>query len=169
MKKIFLNKIIIFLALAISVLPAHAQIIDSSFYRWTIYELQNSEDDEKKCYMINYPINTDSNHNYRDKSYIMVTRYQNRRIEEFSLVSGFEYKENGKVLILIDDEKFQLTTNKDIAWARSKDDDIAIIQKLLESQKLQARADSSIATFAIDEYSLEGVAKAYNRLKRVCR
>lgn len=169
MKNYFFKKIITVVFLCLLTQSVYAQIIDSSFYRWTIYELQNSESDEKKCYMINYPIKSDSDHNFRDKSYIMITRYQNRRIEEISLSSGFNFKENSKILVLIDDEKFQLTTNKDVAWAKSKNDDVAIIQKMLDSTKMQVRADSDIATYAIDEYSLEGVARAYSRLKRVCR
>ncbi len=147
---------------------ANSQTLDSSFYEWTIYEIFDEKNQEKKCYMVNYPQKSDSDHNLRDKPYVAITRYQNRRIEEFSVFSGFEFRRHSKVLIAIDDEKFLLATNHDLAWAKNKQEDVLIIEKLLNSSILKVRADSSIGTFAIDEYSLQGVAKAYKRLKYIC-
>jgi hypothetical protein len=34
----------------------HAQVIDSAFYDWTVYEYQEDELDEKKCYIVSHPI-----------------------------------------------------------------------------------------------------------------
>lgn len=168
--KIF-TKTLFFLFLTNNFLVSNlsAQILDSSFYGWTIYEIEaENEDQEKKCYMINSPIKSDSNHNFRDKPYIMITRYQNRRIEEFSINSGFEYRKHSKIFVAVDDEKFSLSTNNDMAWMKSKKEDVMIIQKILNSTNLKVRADSAIETYSIDEYSLKGVAKAYNRLKTIC-
>lgn len=148
---------------------AFSQVIDSSFFQWTVYELQGDESDEKKCYMITYPVKTDSDQSLRDQSYIIITRYQNRRIEEIGINSGFEYKLNSKLLISIDNERFQMSTNADMAWARSIGDDVRIIQKMLNGSVVKVRADSSIGTFAIDEYSLKGIAKAYSRMRAICK
>lgn len=145
-----------------------AQILDSSFYEWTVYEIFDDKKREKKCYMINYPEKSDSDHNFRDLPYIAITRYQNRRIEEFSAYSGFEYKINYELPIAIDDKKFLLATNNDLAWTNNKIEDAILIQKMLRSSILKIRADSSIGTFAIDEYSLKGITKAYSRLKKIC-
>ncbi len=163
-----LLKLALFLLLLAPCQNLSAQIIDSSFYQWTIYELQSDEFDEKKCYMITYPIKSESDHNYREKPYIMITRYQNRRFEEVSVFSGYEYKIHSKVLVAIDDKKFLLTTNKDMSWTKNKNEDVFIIQKMLDSASLKVRSDSAIGTFAVDEYSLKGIAKAYNRLKKIC-
>ncbi len=147
---------------------AHAQIIDSTFYEWTIYEIGSQENINKKCYMVNYPVKTVSDHNSRNRPYMMITRYQDGRIEELMVYSGFEYKIHSKVMVAIDNKKFLLTTNKDKAWTKNKGEDVIIIQNLINSATMRVRADSSIATFAVDEYSLKGIAKAYNRLRKIC-
>lgn len=166
------SKLLIFLSsiLLLSLTPqAFAKrIFDSRFYNWTIYETQDGEFEEKKCFMIMNPVKSDSDYYSRKDPYFMITRYQNRRIEEISLYSGFEYKLNSKVLISIDNLKFDLVTNKDMAWARNKYEDASIIQIMLDSAYLKVRADSSTSSYAVDEYSLKGIARAYSRLKSIC-
>lgn len=168
--KIFFASIFAILApILVTLQIADAQIIDSSFFRWTVYEIQGEDGEEKRCYMVSHPVKTDSDQPYRDKSYIIITRYQNRRIEEIGINSGFDYKLNGKVLISIDDKRFQLPTNQDMAWARNKNDDVIIIQQMLNSAIVKVRADSAIGTYAIDEYSTKGIAKAYSRMRAICK
>jgi len=163
-------KIIITIAFLLESSASFAQVIDSSFYRWTVYEMQGEDElEEKKCYIVSFPVKTDSNNEARQKPYIMITRFQNRRIEEISVSAGFEYKINSQVLLSIDDKKFQIPTNGDMAWAKNKNDDVAIIQKILQSAVVKVRSDSAIGTFAIDEYSLKGVTKAYLRMREVCK
>lgn len=159
-------KIIISFFLIFLTFSARAQTLDSVFYDWTVYEI--AENGETKCYIISYPKEQATNFNSRKSPYIMITRYKNRRIEEFSLYSGFEYKLNSEVLVMVDSKKFLLETNGDMAWMKNRYGDIDIIQTMLTSLKLKARADSSLASFAIDEYSLKGVAKAYARMKYIC-
>jgi hypothetical protein len=146
----------------------HAQIIDAAFFDWTIYEAEIEKTGEKKCYMVAHPASSISNHNMRGKPYISITRYQNRRIEEFSLNAGFEIKTNDQVFVMIDDRKFSLISNGEGAWTRSQIEDAIIIQKILNSSMIKIRLDSAIGTYAVDEYSLKGVAKAYNRLRYIC-
>lgn len=156
-------------AILTSLQSANSQIIDSSFFQWTIYEIQGDELEEKKCYMVAHPIKTESDQDARTPSYIIITRYQNRRIEEIGINSGFDYKVNGKVLISVDDTRFQLPTNHEMAWAKNKNDDVLIIQKMLTSATVKVRADSAVGTFAVDEYSLKGIAKAYSRMRAICK
>ena len=164
--RIFFSIIFIVLTFASSL---RAQVIDSSFYQWTIYEIQSDEFEEKKCYMVNFPINSESDQKWRDKSYLMITRYQNRHIEEISVSSGFEYKNNSKILFSLDHQIYRLPTNKNLAFARSHNSDAIIIKKMLNAATVKVRADSSIGTFAIDEYSLKGIAKAYSRMREICK
>ncbi len=161
----------IFLTLLFTIFSSSlaAQVIDSSFYQWTIYEIGEGELEEKKCYMMMRPIKSQTDQDFRDEPYIMITRYQNRRIEELSISAGFEYKLNSKILISVDESRFQLPTNEDKAWSQNKDTDVYIIQKMLKSGTVKVRADSSIGTFAIDEYSTKGIAKSYSRLRTICK
>ncbi len=147
---------------------AYAQAIDSSFYNWTVYETKSDEYGNKKCYMVNRPVESDTNHNSRNAPYIIITRYQNERNEEVGIYSGFEYRLGSNIFIAIDDLKFTFLTNKDMAWTKTRDQDSFIIQEMLIKKNIFVRSDSSIGTFAVDKYSLKGVAKAYNRIKTIC-
>ena len=148
---------------------ARAQVMDSSFYQWSVYEIQENELDYKKCYIVSSPVKSDTDHGSRQKAYIMITRFQQDRSEEVSLVSGFEYKLNSEVFILIDDKQFKLTAKRDIAWAKTKIEDIAIIETMLNSGVLKVRSDSAIGTYAVGEYSLKGITRAYARMREICR
>lgn len=160
--------ILTILFFALYPLGLNAQIIDSNFYNWRIYESFSKDSMEKKCYMVNNPVKSETDHNNRKLPYIAITRYQNRRFEEVSIYSGYEYKNSSNILVAIDNIKFRFVTNKDMAWTKTKKEDAILIQKMLTSSQIKVRSDSAIGTFAIDEYSLKGIAKAYKRLKRIC-
>lgn len=162
-------RILLFLALVIPITAQAERIFDSSFHRFEVYEMQNSEFDEKKCFIIAHPTKSDTDNYSRKTPYLMITRYQDRRKEEISIYGGFEYKLNSKVLIAVDEKKFELITNGDLAWARNRYDDASIIQLMLDSAELKVRSDAASSTFAIDEYSLKGIARAYSRMRSICR
>lgn len=151
------------------ILPANAQIIDSSFYQWTVYEKQENELEDKECYIVAHPIKSDSDHNSRPTPYLMIARFQNDRSEEVSMFGGFEFKLNSEVFLLIDNYQFKLLAKKDIAWAKTKSDDVRIIETLLNSAVVKVRSDSSVGTYSVDEYSLKGITRAYARMREICR
>ncbi len=168
--KNFLKKICTILAITLfAQSPAAAQIVDSRFYQWTIYELQEDELSDKQCYIVANPIKSESDQTTRQKPYIMITRFQRQRIEEVSVYGGYEYKINSKIFVMIDDAQFKFPSKKDIAWAKSKDEDVEVIQRMLEGKKVLVRSDSAIGTYAIDEYSTQGIAKAYARMREICK
>lgn len=147
---------------------ALSQVIDSSFYKWTVYELQEDELSDKQCYMVLFPVKTDSDQPSRQKPYLMINRYKRQRTEEVSVYGGYEYKDNSRIFLAVDDKQFRLMTKKDMAWARNKDEDISIINAMLNGAVVKVRSDSAVGTFAIDEYSLQGVTRAYARMRRIC-
>lgn len=154
--------------LATSAINAFSQTLDSSFYNWTVYEIDSSSIGNKKCYMVSHPISQKTNDQSREVPYIIITRYQNERNEEVGIFSGYEYKINSDIFVVIDDLKFNFHTNKDMAWTKTKEQDSFIIQKMLNGRDVFVRSNSSIGTFGVDRYSLKGVAKAYNRVKEIC-
>jgi hypothetical protein len=147
---------------------ASAQLIDSSFYQWSVYEIDQNDDD-KKCYIVANPIKSSSNHNARQKPYIMITRFQKDRSEEFSVFSGFEFKSNAQVFLLVDAFQHKLIAKKDFAWALKREEDVKIIQQSLNGAKIRVRSDSAVGTYAVDEYSLQGITMAYLRMREICK
>ena len=148
---------------------AFAQVIDSAFYRWSVYEIQENELEHKKCYIVSYPVKTDSNHSSRQRPWIMITRFQKDRSEEVSVFGGFEYKLNSEIFLMVDKQLLKMKAKRDIAWAPTKTDDIKIIQSLLNGAVLRIRSNSAVGTYAIDEYSLKGITRAYGRMKEICK
>lgn len=146
-----------------------AQILDSSFYDWSVYEFFNEESEEKECYIVSHPKKFTSSYANRQKPYIMITRFENSRTEEASIYSGYEYKLNSEISVLVDGYYQKLFAKTDIAWAKTKEDDVQLIQKMLLSSKIFVRSDASIGGYAVDEYSAKGITKAYSRMREVCR
>lgn len=172
--KLLGNRILKFLVIStiffmLSLPKSEAQIIDSSFYQWRVYEIQETELDYKKCYMIARPATSESDENSRRKPYVMISRFQKDRSEEVSIYGGFEYKLSGKISILLDRAPFELKVKGDMAWARTKDEDVKIISTMLKSGVMKVRSDSAIGNYAVDEYSLKGITRAYLRMREVCK
>jgi hypothetical protein len=148
---------------------AQSQVIDSSFYEWTVYEIQENELEDKQCYIISHPTKSDSDHNSRQSPYVMIARFQKDRVEEVSVFGGFEFKMSSNVLFRVDSKEFNLIAKNDIAWAATKFEDVQIIEALLSGAILRIRSDSAIGTYAVDEYSLKGITRAYARMKEICK
>ena len=79
---------------------SQAQIVDSSFYRWKVYEIQEDELSPKQCYIVSHPIKSESDQVSRKKPYFMIARFQRQRNEEVSVYGGFEYKLNRSPFII---------------------------------------------------------------------
>ncbi len=148
---------------------AHAQVIDSTFYDWRVYEIQDNEVSDKQCYIVSHPIKSESDDASRKKPYMMIARFQGERNEEVSIYGGFEYKLNSQVFVLVDDYQFKLRADKDTAWNISKTEDAKMISTILQSAVIKVRSNSSFGKYAVDEYSLKGITRAYNRMREICR
>ncbi len=164
-KLLKLFSLIYFLLIPVS----QAQIIDSAFFDWTVYEIQTGEFDPKICYIASKPQSAQTNHNSRPDPYIMITHYQETNSEEFSIFGGYGFKKNSEVFITVDNTQFKIQAREDNAWARTKYEDVRIIQTILNSAILKVRSNSDIGTYAVDQYSLKGIAKAYLRMKEICK
>ena len=164
-QKFFLSSLLFFA----SSFSLHAQTLDSNFYNWRIYEIADEDPDFKKCYIVNSPVSSDTNDTSRKKPYIMITRFQKDRVEEISVFGGFDFKISSHILFLVDSNQFRLKTKSDYAWAKTRAEDVRIIETMLTSSAVKIRSDSAIGTYAIDEYNLKGIAKAFKRMREICR
>jgi hypothetical protein len=145
---------------------ATAQVIDSMYYGWVVYEI--GDGDKRKCYIASAPHKSNSSYTGFRSPYLAVTRFYKNRNEEISLYSGYEYKINSDVYLLIGSNQKDLYTKGDVAWAKSDYDDKEIITLMLRNAFVKARSDSSFGNFAIDEYQMKGFTRAYARMKELC-
>ena len=56
-----------------------------------------------------------------------------------------------------------------MAWNESKYSDVNMIEALLNGVAVKVRSDSAIGTYAVDEYSLKGITRAYARMREICK
>jgi len=145
-----------------------AQTVDGIYYDWTVFEI-DEPGKAKKCYIASFPKKQIGNHNKLREPYVLVTRYEGRKLEEISVYCGYEYKLNSKIYISIDGKQFRLFTKQIIAWAETSKDDKTIIQNLLKSKILKVRGESAMGSYSVDEYSLRGFTRAYKRMKDLCK
>lgn len=161
--------LICFLLCLIHRKEAAAQVVDSIHYGWTVYEYNKSEEDGgKECYIVSFAKNTNSSHTAERNPHMLITRYSSARKEEISVYAGYEYKINSNAFILIDDKQYKLFTDKDTAWFRNDSDDKEVIQRMLNTDIIRFRSDSAIGTYAVDEYQMKGMVRAYSRMKELC-
>lgn len=146
--------------------------MDSIHYSWEVFEFEEEVDNEigpvKRCYVMAKPNLSKTSYSANRDAYISVTRFENDGMEEVSISAGFEYKINGKIYALVGDETFALFTREKSAWLGSAIKDKNFIQKMLNSDSIKVRSNSSIGSYAIDTYSLKGFARAYRRMKSLC-
>jgi hypothetical protein len=148
---------------------AMAQVVDSIHYNWTVYEYDKDNDEGgKECYIAAFAKNTDTSHTAPRNPHILITRYAKTRTEEVSVYAGYEYKINSNAYLLVDNQQYKLFTDQDAAWFRNDTDDKEVIQKMLTTDLIRFRSDSAIGTYAVDEYWMKGLTRAYARMKELC-
>lgn len=145
-------------------------VVDGKYYDWIVYYIDEIGS-EKKCYIASFAKETKGNYTGDRKPYIMIVRFNTREIEQISIFSGFSYKKNGFIYLSLGNEHTRMVTKDDRAWNRTEEEDKAIITKLVnsDSDTIKVRSDSSDGKYAIDTYSLNGFARAYKRMKDLCK
>ena len=123
----------------------------------------------KKCYIASPVKKSVTNYTAERNAYILITRFTRDRVEEVSINSGYIYKGNSSVYVLIADKQYKLFTREDTAWSPTRRQDKEMIQLMLENNIIKVRSDSAIGTYAIDEYSMKGLTRAYSRMKELCK
>ena len=165
MLKLFISLSLVVLVLQVEV---KSQTVDSIHHDWIVYEYQE-DTNNKKCYIISFPKNSISNHTAIRNPFIMITRFAYSRKEEVVVNADYELKLNGRVYFLVDNHKLlNLFVRDSMAWFSNMEEDKKAIQQMLTGDFLKIRSDSAFATYAIDEYSLKGMIRAYNRMKVLC-
>jgi hypothetical protein len=145
-----------------------AQVIDSIYYSWAVYEYETTPED-RKCYIAATPYKSETSYTATRNPYLSITRYEKSRVEEIGVYAGYEYKMNNDVHLLAGGKHKYLFSREDMAWAKNDYDDKDIIFMMLENQYVKVRSDSSTGHFAVDEYEMKGIARAYARMKELCK
>ena len=138
-----------------------------NFEKWTVYAKSKS-----LCYMIAQPEKSEGEYTLRGRVRIVVYRnnLESQNKNAVGIDFGYSFNENSKIFIEIDSKnKFKLNTFGQTAWTGSKTKkDKKIIKAMIKGNKLMAFGQSKRGTKTKDTYSLNGFAKALNKINDYC-
>ena len=145
-------------------------IIDGKYYDWIVYYIDEIGS-EKVCYIASFAKETIGNYTKERKPYIMIARFNTREIEQISIFPGFTYKKNSFIYLSLGNEQTRMVTKDDRAWNKTEEEDRIMITRLVgsDSDTIKVRSESSDGKYTIDTYSLNGLARAYKRMRDLCK
>jgi hypothetical protein len=105
----------------------------------------------------------------RGSIYTLIThRPGEKTVNQVQFTAGYEYKKGSSVQVAIGTKKFELFTNADTAWARSKKDDAALVSTMRSGATMIVTGRSSRGTRTKDTYSLSGISAAHKTIGKAC-
>lgn len=145
-----------------------AQVKDQTFKDWDVYTTQL--DGKKVCYIASMPKDKTGNYTLRDEPYMLVTNVDSNTVE-VSVSSGYRYKKNSKIKIVVsDDATYYLSLLQgERAWAKDGQTDAALVNAMKAKNTMTVKGISTKGTYSLDTYSLSGFSAAYARMKELCK
>ena len=140
--------------------------LQARFKDWSVFK--SNRGDDVICYAVSIPIKENGNFLFRGEPYLMVTNLVNDS-DEVSVSSGFIYKQTADVELSFGSKKFYLFPYEALAWADDNNDDIDIIKEMQRNEEVTITGTMRDNKTASDTYSLIGFAKAYAKLKEICK
>jgi hypothetical protein len=120
------------------------------------------------CYAGTKPIDSEGTATKRaSKPFLMATRRLSGKIE-ISASAGYVFKTGSKVELAVDGDSYSLFNKGAVAWARSDQDDLDIIEAMEDGEKVQVRGLSQNRRTSVDTYSPTGFAQAIERIRELC-
>ncbi len=149
--------------------PAFAQEQDinnlGTFGDWRAYAYV--DESGKVCYLAGKPKKSDSEQRRRGDVFLMVT-HRPGVTNEVSALVGYSVKSNSKVVLAVGDQKFDLFSEDDTAWAKDAKVDAAIIAALNKGTAATIDAMPVRGAATKDNFSLAGFSKAYKAINDSC-
>ncbi|WGF88847.1 invasion associated locus B family protein [Marinivivus vitaminiproducens] len=148
--------------------PASAQqpTFVGSYRDWNVYTA--TVDGRFNCYIASVPKKEEGSYQRRDPAAVLVTRVKGSTTDEVSVRSGYPYNQNSTVALQIGNQRWDLFTQGETAWASTSDEDRAIIGAMRAGTDMTARGTSQRNTFSLDTYSLLGFTAAYESMTQTC-
>ena len=124
---------------------------------------------DEYCYIGSKSIKTDlPSEKKRGEYYILV--YKNIGAPEtiIQIEAGYDYKIGPKVIVKIDNAKYDFYTTEELPSAAWTQDDNKVIFAMKKGLELTVTGESSRGTVTNDIYTLKGFTASYNKLIEDC-
>jgi invasion protein IalB len=138
-----------------------------TFGDWSAYSF--IENGKNVCYILSSPKKAVGNYKKRGEIFALVTnRPAEKSFDVFSVISGYEYKDDSTVTITIDKQKFVLFSHNDSAWAPDTATDKRLADAMRKGKTMLITGTSSKGTTTTDTYGLKGTGAAFEAMSAAC-
>ncbi len=159
--------------LAAGLAPATAQTAQKlgTFKSWSAYT--SGAGDSKVCYALSEPKLMEPVKVKRDRAYILINDWPNRRAKsEPEIVPGYPYKDGSTVTAEVGSEKFEFFTKNDGgaggAWVEQQTEETRLVEAMRRGAEIIVTGISRRGTMTHDTYSLAGLSEALDKVHEAC-
>ncbi len=150
-----------------SVANAQTPQLIGNYGDWAAYSF--TENGNKVCYMVSQPTKAEGNYSKRGDIFALITHRPGEKTKNvFSYITGYTYKEGSDVTVNVNNEKFTLFTQKDMAWAPDQASDNRITDAIRKGSRMVVKGSSSRGTLTTDTFSLKGSGGAHDAINKAC-
>jgi len=159
-----------FLASSISAFAIPKTIDLGSYGKGKAWQAQEYDDaGSKVCFMFSNPIATKPKGLNRDSHSLMITNYTvDNTKHEASIETGFPFKPNSSVELIIGSNQYKFFTLETRAWLADDENVKQMIKDMKNGARVKVKSISSRGTKVTDTYSLIGFTKALAAIDKAC-
>ena len=128
-----------------------------------------SQLDQNVCMMWSQPEQAEGDYTTRGDIYVFLShRPGEQRRNEIRFEAGYNFKDESRVTVTIDEKVFTLATDTSTAWLTSSADEQAMVSAMKAGRDMRVEGTSSRGTATTDTYSLYGFSAAYKAIGKAC-
>ncbi len=134
---------------------------------WTVFIYEGTEG--RVCFAASAPTDMQPKTAKRTSVIFYVTTWQKDGIHnEVSVRQGYAMKANAVATVTVGSQNFSLSADDDKAYAKDPADERKLLAAMAAGGPMIVKATSSKGTQTTDQYSLEGIAAAVQKLEESC-
>jgi invasion protein IalB len=88
---------------------------------------------------------------------------------EVSVIIGYSFKTSSDATAEVGTEKFAMYTQNDGAWIRNVAEEPRMVDAMRKGDDLTVKGTSGRGTTSTDQYSLQGLAQALDKIEQECK
>lgn len=150
--------------------PARAQepTLLGEFGDWAAYTYTSGQG--KVCYAVSIPKSSEPTGLNRDPVFFLISHFPKQGVRnEISTIIGYPFRKESTAQLTIGEITFDLFTSGDGAWADSAAKDREIVEALKKGSRMDLQGTSWRGTSTKDNYSLQGVSAAVQKIDETCK
>jgi invasion protein IalB len=143
--------------------------LEGSFKDWYVYSAGRGAN--RTCFAVSMPKEmTPTNVNRGKVSFLISSFPAQKKKNEPSIVAGYPYKPMSKATVQIGSDKFEFgLVSAEEAWMEGEMDEAKLLVAMKRGTTMSITGTSTRGTLTRDEYSLDGISAALEKLDTSCK